>query len=279
MGGFFDQLIGKRPRVPDVTKVDLGEQQQKAIEENIAAAPGAAKLAQLSQDQIRTMMEQAIPGFEGILGKTSGNINDLLAGKIPTDVSDAVQRSSAGRALASGYGGTGMARDLVARDLGLTSLDLTQQGLKSAESWIASMEQLYSPSEAIFTGMFVTPQQQYAVSRSEADLQFQRQWLANQIEALPAPWAADLKHFVYSAMSAYSGTAVQPNPYAGGVFGNPGGGGGTGTSSGSGIPWSASDWRWGGGSNQNTGQFPGETNAAAGNKNANFDPNWGDLGG
>lgn len=243
---FFTDLVGKKPKVPEVKPVDLGQEQQKAISENLAAAPGAAKLAQLSQDQIRKMMEQAIPGFEGIVGKASGNIADLLAGKIPGDVSDAVQRSSAARSLGGGYAGTGMARDLVARDLGLTSLDLTQQGLKSADAWIRNMEQLYSPSEAIFTGMFVTPQQQFAASTEERNLQFQRDWLANQIEAMPAPWATDLKQFVYRALSAYSGTAVPNNPYSTpGSFGNPDYSGGVPNSqgrSGNGINWGAADW-------------------------------------
>lgn len=246
MASFFESLVGSKPKVPEVKPVSLGEEQQRAISENLAAAPGAAKLAQLSQDQIRKMMEQAIPGFEGIVAKGSGNVADLLAGKIPSDVSEAVQRSSAGRSLSGGYGGSGMARNLVARDLGLTSLDLTQQGLRSAESWIGAMEQLYSPSEAIFTGMFVTPQQQFAASTEERNLQFQREWLANQIEAMPAPWATDLKQFVYRAMAAYSGTAVGNNPYSTpGSFGNPDFSGGVSNSYGrspNGISWGASDW-------------------------------------
>jgi hypothetical protein len=241
--GFFQDLVGKKPVVPTLPEVSLADEQKKATAANIAIAPEAQKLAQLSQDQIRKMMEQAIPGFDSITGKVSGNIQSLLKGEIPLDVSQAVQRSDAGRSLAGGYGGTDMARNLVARDLGLTSLDITQKGLSSAESWIREMEQLYSPSEAIFTGMFTTPQQMFAADVEERNMQFQRNWLENQIQAMPAPWAEDMKQFVYRAMSAYSGTAVKANPYSTpGSFG-PGPGSGGRDTSGIGIMWGAQDWQ------------------------------------
>lgn len=227
MASFFSQLTGSKPKVPALPELKLGDEQQKAITANIAAAPGASKLAQLSQDQITKMIEQAVPGFEGIKTTASNNISSLLKGEIPTDVSAAVKRGSAGTSLAGGFGGTGASRNLVARDLGLVSLDLTQKGLSSAESWLKSMEQLYAPSEAIFSGMFVSPGQMASFDVEERNMQFERQWLQNQIEAMPAPWAEDMKQFVYHAMSAYSGTAVKPNPYSTpGSFGR--GWGGTG---------------------------------------------------
>jgi hypothetical protein len=246
MPSFFQELVGSKPKVPTLPTVDLGEQQRKAIAENIAAAPEAAKLARFSEDQIRQMMEREFPGFGAIGEQIGKNILSETKGELPTDVADAVKRSGAGAAVTGGFAGSGMARNLVARDLGLTSLDLTQRGLSSAESWIRQTEQLYSPTEAIFSGMFVTPQQQYGAAVEERNMQFQRNWLENQIAAMPAPWAEDLKQFVYRAMSAYSGTAVQANPYStpgsfgGGLGGSSAGmGGGAG---GGGINWGGADW-------------------------------------
>ena len=239
---FWTDLVGSKPTVPDVPQLSLPEEQRKATEANLANAPDAAKLATFSQDQINKMMEMAIPGFAGMRGQVSTNINALLRGEVPYDVSQEVKRQGAGRALTGGFAGTGAASNLVARDLGLTSLGLTKEGLGSAQSWIGSMEQLYSPSQALFTGMFITPQQQFAAATQERDLQYQQQWLKNQIEAMPAPWAEDLKQFVYRAMAAYSGTAVKANPYSTpGSFGTVGGGNTGG--GGGGLNWRASDWR------------------------------------
>jgi hypothetical protein len=260
---FWTDLVGTKPSVPTLAPIDLGTEQQKAIKNNLAAAPGAAKLSALSQDQIRKMMEQAIPGFDALTGKISANIQDQVAGKIPLDVSRAARTGSASQALAGGFasGRAGSAgSSLEARDLGLTSLDITSKGLASAESWLGDMEKLYSPSEAIFTGMFVTPQQQYQTDVEERGAQFSRNWLENQIKAMPAPWATDLKQFVYRAMSAYSGTAVKDNPYSTpGSFGNGVGGSGGGSGGGPGGNGIAGGWNWSGGSSLNTGQFPGES--------------------
>jgi hypothetical protein len=261
MPTFLEQLVGRKPNVPEVPSVSLPEEQQKAVAANLAVAPEAAKLATFSQDQINRMMEMAIPGFAGMRGQVSTNINALLRGEIPLDVSDEVKRQGAGRALTGGYAGSGAADNLVARDLGLTSLGLTKQGLSSAESWIGAMEQLFSPSQALFTGMFITPQQQFAAATQERDLQFQRNWLQEQISAMPAPWAEDFKQFVYRAMSAYSGTPVKDNPYSTpGSFSGGGGGPGGGGGGGNGINWGGSDW----GSNPTTDKPFDWTRFAAG---------------
>jgi hypothetical protein len=55
-----------------------------------------------------------------------------LSGQLPQDVRNAVMRSSAANAAAVGGGGLGLGRDLSARDLGLTSLDLLRQRLAAA---------------------------------------------------------------------------------------------------------------------------------------------------
>ncbi len=240
---FWTDLVGSKPTVPDVPALSLPDEQQKAIKANVAAAPGAAQLATLSQEQITKMMQMAIPGFTDIQGQVSGNIQSLLKGEIPTDVSQEVKRQGAGRALTGGFAGTDAASNLVARDLGLTSLGLTREGLSSAESWISKMEQLYSPSQALFSGMFISPAQQFAAATQERNLQYQKNWLQEQINSMPAPWAEDLKQFVYRSMAAYSGTPVASNPYStpGSFGGGAGGGGGGGAGYGS-INWGGSDW-------------------------------------
>jgi len=226
-----------------VPPLDPAKEQQKVIAANKAAAPGAAELARLSQEQIKSMMNFAIPGFDSAAGLLMGGVIDLLRGKIPLDVSQERKRQSAGRALIGGYAGTDASSKLEARDLGLTSLGLQEKGRSSLESWMREMEQLYSPSEALFTGMMKTPQQWWQEVTQERDVQYEKTWLQEQIDSMQAPWAEDLKQFVYRAMSAYSGTAVKDNPYnTPGSFGG-GGNDGGGYGSYNGINWTASDWK------------------------------------
>src|ERR1700744_3226326 len=144
-GNLLGNLLGgtSKPSVPAWQNISLPQQQAAAIAANTAALPGTEALVsssnQFSHDQISKMLEQAIPGYNSIVGSASSNIESMLKGEIPTDVSQAVQSSDAAQAIGGGYAGTGAAKNLVARDLGLTSLNLTQQGINSAQSWISSM--------------------------------------------------------------------------------------------------------------------------------------------
>src|SRR6266481_5700889 len=106
------------------------------------------------------MLRTAIPNFDEIQQTAGGNITSMLKGEIPQDVQDQITNSVAGRNLGLGTAGSGFGRDLVARDLGITSLNLTEKGLSSAESWIATSERMLSPAMATYTNMFVTPGEQ-----------------------------------------------------------------------------------------------------------------------
>ena len=236
MASFWQQLVGSKPKVPTLDKLDLGTEAGKAIAANQQNLPAAETLTseanQFSRDEITKMLNQIVPGFSGMQGDISKNIEAELTGQIPDDVRDAIARSDAATSLTGGTGGTEFSRNLVARDLGLTSLQLTRSGLSSAESWTKTMASLYEPSQLNLSSMFISPMQQYQTENEQNMQQFQRQWMQNQIDAMPAPWAEDLKQFVYRAMAAYSGTSVSPNPYStpGSFGGGLGGGGGGGMS-------------------------------------------------
>lgn len=226
MPSFFTELVGSKPTVPDLPSLNLGTEQQKALAANQAAIPGAEAIASnvdlFNQQQIDRMLSSVIPNYKAITGNVSRNIASLTAGQIPTDVQQAVQSSAAAQSLSGGFGGTQAGGNLLARDLGLTSLNLTQQGLNSAESWIKTASSIYEPGNFNVASMFITPGQQASFDVEERNTQFQTQWMKNQIAAMPAPWASDLKQFVYRALSAYSGTSVPNNPYSTpGSFGSP----------------------------------------------------------
>lgn len=175
-------LAGK-PTIPEFIKTDLGAEQSKAISENLASLPGAENLAsqtnQFNINQIQSMLRQVIPGYDSMVGGATKNIEDELSGRIPADVSAAVQTSDAARALSGGFAGSGMHGNLVARDLGLTSLDLTQRGISSAQSWIQSMNSINAPAMFNLSSMFVSPAQQASVTQANNMGQFQRDYVSN----------------------------------------------------------------------------------------------------
>lgn len=80
---------------------------------------------------------------DSLLAKASAVTEDMLAGKLPSDVQKEIMRISAEKSAKAGTGATsGMSRNLVARDLGLTSLQMTQAGLEAAPTIAQSMQQL-----------------------------------------------------------------------------------------------------------------------------------------
>lgn len=194
MGSFLDDVFGSKPSLPAWHGLDLANEQRVATRNNLAIAPEASKLANLTEDQILSMLRTAIPNFDSIRDTAGSNILSELKGEVPKDVQDSIVNSAAGRSLGLGVGGSGFGRDLVARDLGITSLNLTEKGLSSAESWIASTERMLSPAMAAYTGMFVTPGQQAAFDANERDKQFEHDWLGAQIEAMPDPGTAGIIH-------------------------------------------------------------------------------------
>lgn len=101
----------------------------KAIDANQAAAQKTATATnQYNQSELDRMLNESIPGWSDIQAKRAGAASSFLSGSLPPDVEAAVRRGSVGRALEGGYGGSPAARNLEARDLGLTSLDMINRG-------------------------------------------------------------------------------------------------------------------------------------------------------
>lgn len=178
----FSEFLGGTPRVPAFVPVDAQAEQQKAIAGNAAALPGAEALASnvntFNQSQLDNQLNQLFGGQYGSIKNTiTGNIQSELSGQLPQDVQDAVLRNSAVKSLYGGFGSSGMAANLSARDLGLTSLQLTQTGLNSAESWMGSAAKapLFDVSQ-----MFISPTAQVQFAQSERDAKFQHDYIQDQ---------------------------------------------------------------------------------------------------
>ena len=180
----FAEFFGGKPKVPKFKPVNVQQEQTKAIEGNVASLPALKSLGSdvnaFNTEQIQAMLRKVIPNYDEMVSGVSGNINSWLKGEIPDDVSGAVQRNAAVRSLYGGYGGSGMSRNLVARDLGLTSLNLTQKGLDSATRWTMANAEMVRPGMFNVQSMFISPEFQAKFAQEERNAKFQRDYVKNQ---------------------------------------------------------------------------------------------------
>jgi hypothetical protein len=226
--GILSGILRGKPNLPGFNPINVQEEQQKAIAGNQAALPGIENLVgginKFNMDQITQMLNQTLPGFQGMQAQAGSTISQEMAGQIPQADQNVVQDSAAAKALGGGYGGSGAHGALVARDLGLTSLAITQQGLSSFEDWTQKTDALYAPAlgagQALFSSMFVTPGQQIASDTSERNAQFQHDWTQNQID-----WQSSLGYLAGNELQTDSS---QLNSMIGSIAGSAAGGGGGG---------------------------------------------------
>lgn len=124
--------------VANLPGLDLGE----SIGEAGQLAPKTRELeAQrnaFNRAQLLESLGIQIPGYqEGQLQRTQ-NAMSLLRGELPPDLASQIQRNTASKALTGGYAGTQAARNLTARDLGRTSMDLQQAGAQQFSNIIGT---------------------------------------------------------------------------------------------------------------------------------------------
>lgn len=179
-----------------------------------------------NQAELLKALRGAIPGYDELVADISGNIESGLKGEIPSDVSDVVQNSAAARALAGGYGSSGMFGNLVARDLGLTSYNISQRALDSAQHWLQVGAQSLTTPRFDVSRAFVSPVEQFrADTEREANMFNYRRYL-EKLRVQPEPWEKAVEGLLdwvattgLSIASAYTGNI-------GGIMGGMGGGGG-----------------------------------------------------
>lgn len=116
------------PQLQAPREVPLSETFTKFLGQE-AQVPALSSFASNLNAQFRKELETGLPGTLGATQQISTLVNQLLQGAVPADVQAQVQRQGAEQAMAVGLPGTSeMARNLQARDFGLTTMDLMQQG-------------------------------------------------------------------------------------------------------------------------------------------------------
>lgn len=204
---------GSKPKIPPFTPVDAAAEQSKAIQNNLAnfdqASQLAAKTTSADQAVLTEQLRKAIPGYDQIISKASQNIQSQLGGEINPDVSAQVQRSSAARALAGGYGASsGLGRSLTARDLGLTSMGIQQQGFGNALNYIQSQRQAATVQPMSVSSMFLSPQQRIGTAQFNATGGMQQGNLQAQANAMPNPMMAAFGNTLQQFGGLYAGYSL-----------------------------------------------------------------------
>jgi len=218
---------GSKPKVPAFKPIDFQAEQKQAIQQNIEALKPATDLAQKTtaaeQSQLEQQLRRAIPGYDQLVSQAGKNIGAALRGEISQDVQSQLQRSSAGRALTSGFGaGSGMGRALSARDFGLTSMQLQNQGLAQAQNFI-QQQRVYGMTQPFsVSSMFITPAQRVNALQNQQAAQYNRDMTAAQVAAMPDPRMAAIGGGLQSMGGVIGGSMFQS-----GMAGRMGGGGGS----------------------------------------------------
>jgi hypothetical protein len=205
LGGLFG---GKKPKVPELKPIDFAAEQRQAIQQNIAALQPATELAQKTtaaeQSQLETQLRRAIPGYDQLVSQAGQNIAASLRGEISPEVSAQIQRSTAGRALSGGFGaGSGFGRALTARDLGLTGMQIQNQGLAQAQNFIQQQRTFGMVQPFSVSSMFITPAQRIGAIQQQNQLQYGRDLTAAQVAAAPSP----MQQAAQTAFTNFGGVA------------------------------------------------------------------------
>ena len=187
LGQFAGGMLQQAPEVPHFKPINTTKEQEKAVAGNIANFGKISELAGnanlFNQNELNKMLESAVPGYRDMVSSIGSRINGFLSGELPDDVMGNIGRSAAHKSLSGGYGGSGMARNLVARDLGLSTLDLIGKGIDAGSRWIATARANTVAPQFDVSSMFITPQQRIQTQMWNREGQWNRDWLSNQVEA------------------------------------------------------------------------------------------------
>ena len=205
IGGLLSK--GSKPKVPAFKPIDFAAEQKQAIQQNIGSLESATELATKTtaaeQSQLEAQLRRAIPGYDQLIQQAGKNIGSALRGEVSQDVASQLQRSSAGRALSGGYGaGSGAGRNLAARDFGLTSMQIQNQGLAQAQSFIQQQRTVGMAQPFSVSSMFITPNQRIGFMQQQQQAQYARDMAAAQVAAQPSA----MNQAFGSAIGNFTGT-------------------------------------------------------------------------
>jgi hypothetical protein len=195
---------------------------------NYVGGPYGGVPAPVNMPTPYTDLGAVYPNLSGTNAQLSSVIGSQLRGELSADTQAAIQDAAARFGVTSGMPGSGLQRNRVARDFGMTSQQLQQQGIQNYNSLIPTIKgtQTVSPETQIGLNernayMAAMPNPGAAAAESERIYQKYLNQAAGGGGGFPQPGMPG------GGGSRSGGSSAQPSPAAGtGVFQGTGGGGG-----------------------------------------------------
>lgn len=164
--GVLANIFGKKIKYPDAPT----SQQivSETFDVNEAAFPRAEKQAEkinrTNQAAVLSQFRTVFPQFDELFNKGVDIIGDELEGQLSLDDIAWQQNQTVARQLGAGTGASfgvtgGRGGNVLARDLGLRSLDIQQHGLSTLDRWTQIAQGLRAPTFDVSNFQLTIPQQ------------------------------------------------------------------------------------------------------------------------
>lgn len=145
-------LAGKATKVK-APKVDARRAGEIALNFNTANAGRFGELAdRMNLDAVETrkkMLTSIDPRWEEMRDQADRLNSAMMAGEVSPDIQRNLARTAAFKALQGGFSGSAAASNLSARDLGITSLQLSQQGQQNSMAWRDLLFKIGQPTQIL----------------------------------------------------------------------------------------------------------------------------------
>lgn len=227
--GLGASLLKKGPKIPKYKKVDQTAEQTAAIEGNLAnfaqARELAAKTSAADQEILEANLESAMPGYRDLISGASGAIGNMISGNLPMADQGMIMRRAAEGGMGMGLGGSQAGRNLVARDLGLSQLSMTQAGLGALNPFMSTMRSTAVANPMGVSSSFLSPENRVGRAIQENQFAYQAAVGKAKSDAANNPFNRAM-NFVSGAAGMYAGNYGMGQGLAAGMGGGGGGGGG-----------------------------------------------------
>ena len=225
--GIGGSLLKKKPKIPTYTPVNQQAEQEAAIAGNLASFGKASELAdmtaQADQDRLDSILARTLPNYRELISGAGSAVQDMIAGRLPNQDQQMLMRRSAERGAGLGIANTGAGRNLTARDLGLSSLQMTQAGLGAFNQLSSNVRGNFTVNPMSTTSMYVSPAQRISNAIQENQFRYQALVGKRQSDA-----ANSFQSRLGAGLSSVGGMMMGSAMMGGGGFGSTGGGQGYG---------------------------------------------------
>jgi hypothetical protein len=205
--GFMDTLMGSKAGVPQLQELQVetpGFFLNQFLNQR-EQLPGLVNLSNQFNLARQQQISELFPSFMPAFRRGFSTTQDLLGGRVGTPTATAINRATIGMPLGRGFGSAAQ-RGITPRDLGLTSVDLQQRGLKNLSGFMQTADYL-NPSSA--EKYLFSPQQ--LMERDDAVKQFNL-GLTNQgiVSSAAAQQKKGLLPGILKAVGTMVGSAFGP---------------------------------------------------------------------